>query len=68
MIKPKTVWWRSQLLVINRCVTYHCIFYPINLTKQELCNSRRFAAARSYDALVQVYDHDIDSPRLIKLP
>ena len=40
----------------------------INLTKQELCNSRRFIAVRLYDALAQVYDHDIDSPRQIKLP
>ena len=37
------------LLVINRCITYRCIFYPINLTQQELCNSRRFTAVRSND-------------------
>ena len=62
MIKPKL------LLVTNRCVAYHCIFYPIYLTKQELSNSRPFTAVRSHDALTQVYDHDIDSPRLLKFP
>ena len=35
------------LLLIN--VTYHCRYEPINPTKQELCNSRRFNAVRSYD-------------------
>ena len=55
------------LLVINRCVTYHCIFYPINLTKQKLCNSRRFTQVRSYDALTHVYDDDIGNRRLINL-
>ena len=56
------------LLVINGCVTYYCIFYPIYLTKQELCNSARFTAVRSYDDLTQVYDHDFDSPRMTEFP
>ena len=46
------MWGRNficLLLVINRYITDRCIFYPINLTQQELCNSRRLTAVRSND-------------------